>query len=306
MKKNLILGVILAVVILGVVLIVGQKGMKKTALKPGAPAKAAKPIAAVPAKKAITKGKGALTVKILDSKGKEMPLRIRAFKVIDSKSSVYTASFGANRIQELSPGNYDIEIDTIPQKIYKGVNVSEGRDGAQDLGHITGAVNVKVMNSKGRDASYPVKILYQKSEEVAATVVTNRPVEILPGVYDIDIATLPRQLKSGVRITAGKEELIDLGNIIGSILVRAVDENKKEVRAGVRFLKAETNEVVTTALANRPMEIAQGTYDIEISSMPKQTKKGVKVIAGSETNVEFTVEAARAPTPPPAPVKAKK
>jgi len=313
-NRNLIAGVVLLVAAVAIVLVMGprtsKKGMKPV-VQPGKQPVRMAPQA--PAKKAISKGKGGLTVKILDSKKKDMSVRVRAFKTVDSRSSEYVASFVANRMQEIRPGNYDIEIDTVPQKIYKNVNVVEGKENIENLGQITSSLNVKLKTSKGKDATYPIKVLYPQSDEVVVIGATNRPVEIIAGVYDIDVTMYPRLVKKEVRLAAGKEEIIDLGNIMGSLAVKVLDENGKEARYAARIINQEKNELITTTMSNRPMDISQGTYTVEVASTPKQVKKDVKVAAGGEANVEFTVETPKpvVPTPPPArptapPVKPKK
>lgn len=292
-NKNLIIALVLAAAVAVAILIARPIVSKKPARKAAPPAAkaAAKPLAKAPAKKAIAKGKGALNIKILDSKNKEMLLRARAFKVVDRRTSVYSATLSTNRTQELTPGAYDIEIDTIPQKICKDINVSEGRENIEDLGHITGSVNVRAVDSKGKEASYPVRIFYAQSNEVVTSTVTNRALEIVPGMYDVEVATYPRQLKKGVKIDPGKEGFWDLGKDMGALVIKTLDENKKEVRSSVRITKAENNELVATLPTNRPIEILKGAYNVEITSTPRQTRKDIKINAGEETAVEFTVEA---------------
>lgn len=307
-NKNLIIILVSALVITSLVLIARTRIPKKPAVKPSPAAKEVKkPKAAeakkssLPAKKVISKGKGALIVKILDSKKREMSLRIRAFRTIDARSSTYASSFTANRPQELSPGTYDIEIDTVPQRIYKNVTVREGRENTEDIGSITGSINVRALNAKREDGNYRVRVAYSKSNDLAGVTTTNKVFEILPGVYDVEIGTSPRQFKKDVRIDAGRETVLDLGCTTGLLAVKAVSEDRKEVRYGIRITKSENNELIATGSTDRPTELLQGVYNIEVSSAPKQEKRGVKVTAGEETNVEFIVQ------PPQAvPAKAKK
>ena len=303
MKKRLIVGLVILVVAVTTAIVIARPLVSKKAMikklppRPGTVKKAA----AVPAKKPISKDKGVLTVKILDSKKKEMYFRIKAFRTLDHRSSIYEAAFVANRPYELPPGNYDLEIDTTPPKIYKNVSVAKGRERIENLGAITGAINIKALDAKRRDARYPVNILNSKSKAIITTGTTNRPFELMPGIYDIDIATSPHQIKKDVKVKAGSETFIDLGSNIGSILVKAVDETGKDARYNARLLKSETNEQVAYISTNRPAEVLEGTYSVELASTPRQTKKDVKVSAGQETVVEFTVQA-----PPPSPAKAKK
>ena len=94
-----------------------------------------------------------------------------------------------------------------------------------------------------------------------------------------------------VKVEAGKEGIVDLGCITGTLIIKATDENGKDVRQTVRISKADNNEMVSSSLANRPIELAGGKYNIEVLSTPRQSKKDVSVKAGEESSVEFTVKA---------------
>ena len=300
MKKNLIaVSVAVAVVlIIGIVFIAKPFAKKRPVAKTSVAQKAAKAPAKAPAKKAISKDMGGLTVRILNSKNQDAFLRIRAFKASDSRSSVFMASFTSNRMVELLPGNYDIEVDTIPQKIFKGMSVAKGRETVEDLGRVSGSLVVKMLNSKKRDAAYPMRILYPRSNMAVTSAMTNRPVEVLAGSYDVEIGIMPKIVETNVRIESGKDTVLDLGAVTGAIVVKAADENKKDVKCGVRVKKTATNEVVFSGITNRPIELFQGTYNIEVASVPAQVKKDVKVNAGEEVAVEFLVQAPVTPAKP--------
>jgi hypothetical protein len=138
------------------------------------------------------------------------------------------------------------------------------------------------------------------------SAMTNRPVEVLSGSYDVEIGITPKIVESNVRVESGKNAVLDLGAVTGAVIVKAADENKKEARYGVRIRKAANNELAVSGITNRPIELFQGTYNIEIASVPVQVKKDVKVNAGEEVSVEFLVQAPAIPVKPTiAPVKPK-
>lgn len=300
-NQKLIIGIIVAAAFIGFIL------LAKTMLLIG---KGKKPLSAVQikggakkalAKKAISKGKGALIVKILNSKNAEVPMRVRMFKATEPQSSVYTASTVGGRTQELLPGTYDIEVDTVPQKIFKNIKVDAGRETLKDLGCVTGILIVKTINAKKSPAYYPLRILYGKTNEMITASMTNKALEIVPGIYDIEIGTSPRQYKKDIKVEAGKESVADLGCLTGTLVIKTVDENKKDVRCSIRVIKADTNEIISSSTSNKPIELGKGKYNIDVMSSPRQSKKDVKVNTGEESVVEFTVTAPKAP----APVKAK-
>ena len=305
MKSKVMVMVVLVAAVVAIIFIARSCSHGKTVNKMVPVAKNGKQKAAVPAipvKKNFSKGMGGLTVKTESSSDKAQYLRIRAFSVDSKNSSVFVAAFGTERMQELTPGTYDIEIETTPVKIYKNINIGEGKETIEDLGIITGSLNLKALNSKGKETLLPVKVTRQKSNFMVTTVMTNRPSDIIPGIYNLDIQTLPRQTKNDVRIEGGKETVVDLGTVSGSVVAKASDEKGKEERLGVQIKNPVNNEIIFTTVTNRAVEIAPGKYDIEVMATPVQEKKGVKVNAGEETAIEFSVKA----PPQAAPSQAKK
>ncbi|MBP7056189.1 MAG: hypothetical protein KBB52_05000 [Candidatus Omnitrophica bacterium] len=255
-----------------------------------------KPAASVPAKKPISKGMGSLNVKVANSKNMPLSLSVKAFRSLDSRSGVLQASFSTNTPQELIPGTYDIELSSNPQRIYKNIRVYEGREAIENIGSITGSIIVKAVNSQKKSASYPVRIMQTGTKVSAGNFIANRPFEIAPGVYDIEIGMVPPMMKKGVRVDTGKESVIDIGAVTGDLIVKCLDENKKEQRVSLRIKKSGANDVVASTSANRPIEITEGVYDIEVASNPPQTSKGVSVKAGAATQIEITVPASAAST----------
>ena len=308
MKKNgLMVGIIIAVALIaGFMLLKNSSTSKKAVKKEAATAKGQK--AQAPMKKPISKDRGILLVKILDHKNKEMALRVKAFRSVDSRSSSYVTSFMSNRTQELLPGTYDIEIDMMPQKVYKNIEVAAGRENLKELGNVTGSLNVKALNAQKKDANYIVRLMYPKSNFLVASTSANRPIEISAGIYDLDIETVPKQQKKDVKVEAGKETVLDLGVAAGTLIVKAIADNNKEVQYRVKIVKSASTEGSFFALSNKPIELVQGEYDIEILSSPRQSKKGLKISVGEETSVEFSVTAPAASprAPAEAPQKAAK
>lgn len=297
-KKLIIAAVVVAVVILGVILIRNNNILKGKAKKAVLQTNSSQTAPKAVAKKTFSKDMGGLTVKITDISKKDLNLGITAYKSADRRSSVYAAAFNSNRMQELTPSTYDIQIQSTPPMFYKGIAVAKGRETVEDLGALTGVLNIKLLNYKKKEANVPLRIQYQGSALTVASGSTNRPIQLVSGTYDIEIGTAPRQLKKDVKIESGKETLIDLGDQIGAIVIKTVDENNKEVRLNARIKKTDTGEVVASSATNRPTEVLKGIYNVELLSSPAQIKKDVAVEAGSESTVEFTVQA------PPAKVQA--
>jgi hypothetical protein len=176
----------------------------------------------------------------------------------------------------------------------------------EDLGCMTGILNVKIRNAKNKAVSYPIRIYYPKTNNMIIAAVTNKPLELLAGTYDIEIGMVPKVMEAEVAIDAGKEKVLDLGAMTGTLLVKAVDEKgveKKDARQSVKVKRAGTNETILNTKVNRRFEIRQGTYTIEIGTVPPQINKDVKIKSGEETVVE-TVIRASSHVKPPAPAAA--
>ncbi len=298
-NKKFIVGIIVLIAFTGLILsvkaIVSKPKAKKTA---AAAAKAKTDLKKKSAPRVISKGKGALTVKILNSKNVEIPMRIRAFKAIDGKSSVYAVSSVGGRMQELTPGTYDIEVDSVPQKIFKNIKVVEGKLTIVSLGCVMGSVTVKTTDAKKTAAKYPVRILYSDTNDMVTAYTTNRTIEIVPGVYDIEVGTSPVLYKKNVKVVRGKEVIIDMGCVAGSITVKTVDEKGKNVRLSVRITEADTNRIVSSTTSNKSIDLGKGRYNVEVLSKPKQSKKDVKVNLGEESAVEFLINSPIVPQEP--------
>jgi hypothetical protein len=302
-NKKLITVIIVLIVFVGFILFVKAIAPKakagKTTVPPAAQVK--KNLKKAAAQKVISKGKGALTVRIVNSKNMEIPMRIKAFRVIDAGSSVYTTSSVGGRMQEVTPGTYDLEVDSVPQKIFKNIKVAEGKETIEDLGCVTGSITVRTLNAKKTAAYYPMRVLYPKTNDMVTAYMTNKTMEIVPGVYDIEISTSPRLYKKDVKVIPGKEVIIDMGCVAGSLTVKTVDESGKNVRSSVRITRADTKEVASSTTSNKPIDLGKGIYNIEVLSNPRQSKKGVLVNLGEESTVEFVISAPIVPQRPAKP-----
>lgn len=303
--------VVIALVLLGAaVLLIAFRPLllKKAparAAKATAPAKteAVKKAVKTPAVKPITKGRGALTVKMTDTKGKAVSLNVRAFRSEASRPAIYETMFKANVTQELVPGTYDLVIDTLPASIHKGIRVDEGKENIHNLGTVTGNLTVKTLNSQKAATSYALVITASKSGNPVVSVSTNRAVDIMPGSYDIDIGTMPKLVKRDIRVEAAREAVLDLGCVTGALLVKAIDENGADVRQGVTISKADSKEAVAKGQTGKTIELLPGTYAVEIMTTPRQAKKEIAVVAGERVAVDYIVSSLK---PAPAAPKQKK
>jgi hypothetical protein len=289
-NKKLLTVIIIALVFAGFILYARAKSPGTKSRRAASAVQAEKGSKRMSEQKVISNGNGALTIRIANSKNVEVPMRIKAFKVIDAGSSVYAASSVGGRTQELAPGVYDVEIDTVPQKIFKNIKVSSGKETFEDMGCVTGSLVVRTLNAKKTDAYYPMRIFYPKTKDMVTAYMTNKAIDMVPGVYDIEVGTSPRLYENGVKVGAGRETIIDMGCVVGSLNVKTVDKAGKNVRLSVRIKTAGTSEIVNSIKSNKPVDLLKGSYDIEVLSSPKQFENNVKVDAGKESVVKLTIK----------------
>ena len=289
-NKKLLIGIIIVLAFVGFILFNKAKSPKTKSRKVTPTVQVKKGSKKIPGRKVISKGKGALTIRIVNSKNAEVPMRIKAFKVINSRSSVYATSSVGGRMQEVAPGAYDIEIDTIPQKIFKNIKVARGKETIANLGCVTGSLEVITLNAKKKAAYYPMRIFYPKTNDMITAYMTNKAIDIIPGVYDIEVGTSPRLYKKGVKVRAGKETIIDIGCVVGSLTVKTVNEAGKNVRLSVRIKTSDTNKIVSSIKSNKSVDLRKGSYNIEVLSSPKQSMNNVKVVVGKNSIAKFTIK----------------
>lgn len=243
---------------------------------------------ALAVKKTFAKNMGGLNVRALNSRNRPNVFNIKAFKSEGSGSGVYIKSFVSGKIQEFAPGVYDIILDTVPQKLFKGIKVAAGEETLKDLNSVTGSLNVKITDSKNKPATFPVSVYYSKTDIKVAAVTANRPLELLAGVYDVEIGTLPKITESAVTIDPGKEKLLNLGLLTGALIVKT---EKRDVRQSVKIKKSNTGELLISTRVNRSVEIRPGIYNVEIDTTPPQISKDVRVEIGKEVVVEAVIQA---------------
>jgi len=287
-KKLVAAAVIIVFAMVAVIMVTGKMCPVNKSIKPAISKIPGKVPAKAVAKKTFAKDAGGLTVKVLNYKGDKLMIKGSAFIAADMRSSVYKGDFTANSMQELPAGTYDIVVNTTPRMIYKGITVSAGRETVKDIESM-GAITVKMLNSKKLPASYPVHVFSEKYGGVIASGLTNRPIDIIPGTYEAEIGGVPSLPRKTIRVSPGKEVIEDIGCITGSMTVKVIDTNGKEVRSMFTARRAGTKDTIATSSANAPLEIKEGLYDVEISIKPLQVKNGVKITSGENSAVEFTV-----------------
>jgi uncharacterized membrane protein len=150
-----------------------------------------------------------------------------------------------------------------------------------------------------------VAVLYAKSNVVVARGSARKAIELLAGNYDVEIGSIPSQIKKEVRVDAGKETSLDLGPS-GALIVRVVDSAGKKVRGSAKVKKAEGGELVASPSVNTQIDIMPGRYTVELAREPLQIKNDVNIGADEVTTVEFVIQTPASPPKPAQAVSIKK
>jgi hypothetical protein len=129
-------------------------------------------------------------------------------KVLNERSGMAVSAGVANKPVEVVAGVYDLQIESAPRQVMKGIRVEAGKEAAIDLG-ASGLLRFNVVDENGKEARAAVKIRKAKSSEVAVSGASNKPIEMLAGTYDIEIASRPAQTKNDVKIVSGEETVVD-------------------------------------------------------------------------------------------------
>jgi len=115
-NKKLIAGIIVLIVFTGLILFVkaiAPKAKAKKTLVPAAQVK--KGLKKSAAQKVISKGKGALTVRIVNSKNAQIPIKVRAFKAVDGHFRTIFAG--------LSDGEGHLQLENPEQPLEGGLTL---------------------------------------------------------------------------------------------------------------------------------------------------------------------------------------
>jgi len=155
-----------------------------------------------------------------------------------------------------------------------------------------GGLTVNITGIDKKDAYIKLKAFKAddpRSSIYAASFVSNTMQELLPGTYDVEINTTPQMIYKNIKVALDKVTVEDMGHVTGAVLVKALDDKKKEIRYSVRVLQPGTRTMLIAGFTNRPIEVVAGTYDITIETLPSQLKQGVSIEKGKkvEVNLEY-------------------
>jgi len=178
---------------------------------------------------------------------------------------------------EIAPGIYDVLVNTVPPTETQ-VTVAAGETVEIPIG---GVGSIQTVNDAGEPIS---DYYYFVNDAETGELVTGGVglIEVAPGIYDVLVNTVP-PTETQVTVTIG--ETVDV--VVGTpgSLQTVTDSGEPTADFYYYVNNAETGELVTGGVGL--VELAPGTYDVEISTLPSTEVQQVIVVAGETTDVSL-------------------
>jgi hypothetical protein len=150
---------------------------------------------------------GMVIVKAVSQAKKPVNFPVRVFYP-DSK--MLAAAAVTNKPFEVLAGDYDVDIATAPVQHKKAFKVEKGKENVINIEATTGMLLIKALDENGVPADRPVRIKGAGAAELVASGLTNRPIELVSGVYDIDILSKPVQVQKNIAVKTGEDTVINI------------------------------------------------------------------------------------------------
>lgn len=158
----------------------------------------------------VAGNKGRLVTISLDSSGKFFPWCIEVFKS-GTKERIYIDC--QNPSPELPPGTYDISYyngTALNRTTKYGVEIKTGQDTRIEFEQ-AGRILVKALDQNGKEIDLSVEAIPNRQDFQGLIFNTNKPQELIPGVYNLNGYNGPLGFKrEGIEIKSGKETLIEI------------------------------------------------------------------------------------------------
>lgn len=214
---------------------------------------------------------GRLLVRLLRSDGSPADLGWSAFTAQgDSLAGVVNAP------TDLPAGSYTVTV-MVPPATGLAAEIDEGATVELDAGRLVPLV-VSLLGADGQPREEKWTLLDADSGERLASGVTGRRMEVLPGLFDVEVWTCPQRVVRGVEVRGSGGQLLHLG-ALGAISFVASPPARLGVyrdEPGAGMLPA------TVADAGEQVEVLPGIYVVRLlEPQGREFERTVTVEAGS-------------------------
>lgn len=148
---------------------------------------------------------GRLKVDSLDEESKKLTSILVVVKSEDNKT---VESFHTCGERDIFPGNYTVEVHTVPH-IERKVVIKAGELTELDLGRL-GAIIVNLKSGASKGERVMASLWSSDGERRIESFYTGSKVKVVPGRYKLEVSTKPNSIWREINVEAGKLISIDL------------------------------------------------------------------------------------------------
>ncbi|MBZ0253472.1 MAG: hypothetical protein K8I02_09045, partial [Candidatus Methylomirabilis sp.] len=221
-------------------------------------------------------GTGSVGFRLLGPDGKE----IDTFAYVqDPKSGDTVGTVEKGKTLEVSPGVYDLEVQTQPAPILrKGVRVEAGKRTIETVKAV-GRLDLDIRGAEGAKVRTHAYITDLSTGDTQGTMNAGHGADLLPGKYRLEIQTIPPIIRESVVVKAGETTHVRV-DTIGRLRMDATDAQGRPARVFAYVVDKRTENTLGVLNSGQDLDLVAGTYRLEIQTSPEQVRETVAVKAG--------------------------
>ena len=202
-----------------------------------------------------------------------------------------------NEPEDLPPGEYNIYVNSDPDKKYENVKIDEGKETEFALGDY-GALLIKGLDASGKPLSTTTVRLYlPQGKDAVSSGMINKQLDILAGEYDLRVNVDPDIEYKGIKIEPRKVLELKIPQW-GEFAVNVKDRAGKTHYAMTYLYRSKDDkDSVVYFLSDKPRLVPPGDYFMRIDAPSGYedtwVKKPIKVNAGQITELNVTINEAK-------------
>ena len=240
-------------------------------------------------------GRGRLNIAAKDFEGK--PLRITYWVYEKGSWDKGVETCNTNVPVDLPPAEYNIYVNSDPDKKYENVKIDEGKATEFALGDY-GALLVKGLDARGKPLDTSTFFLYSPGGNgIVSSSFVNKQLHVPAGEYDLRISLNPDIDYKGIKIEPGKVFELEVPQW-GELAVKVKDRaGKTHYRMVYLYRSKEDKDSVVYFLSDKPKLVPPGDYFVRVDAPlgyeGAWAAKPIKVNAGQITQLDVTINEAK-------------
>jgi len=239
--------------------------------------------------------RGRLNIAAKSFEGK--PLRITYWVYEKGSWNKGVETVNTNAPVDLPPAEYNVYVNSNPDKKYENVRIEEGKLAEFALGDY-GALLVKGLDARGKPLSTTtVRLYFPQGKDAVSSGMINERLDILAGEYDLRVNVDPDIEYKGIKIEPGKVlelEIPQWGELAVNVKDRA---GKTHYRMAYLYRSKDNKDSVLYFLSDKPRLVPPGDYFVRVDAPlgyeDAWADKPIKVNAGQITELKVTINDAK-------------